>query len=515
MTPAGDSLLLVAGGVRTLATGQPSAKATKPPRAVQIEDRRIGWVGDEPAAAPPARRTVDLGEAWIAPAFVDAHVHGTATGLAVTGLELGGAGSAAQALGRLRAFAESTDAPVVLGHGWDDFGWPEGRPMTAAEVADAAPGRRVLLARTDLHSCVVDPATLRELPLATLEGADRDADGQPTGWLREAASEAARRHILAQLSVEQLTEARTAACVRAAEQGIASLHEMGHPGLSGWEDAMAWQGGRWDVEVVTWWAELDPGLGCLEHGMRPGGDLFLDGSIGSRTAAVTRPYLDHGGHGKLFHPDEAVAAFFGAATAAGCGAGVHAIGDRAIEQAVNAIEAAAGSHGVARVRAARHRIEHVELPSRAQVRRMAHLGVVASVQPAFDAAWGGDDGLYAQRFGTAAARASNPLAWFAREGAPMAFGSDSTVTPLDPWAAVAAAEHHRGGLSLDRSTAFAAHVLGGRYAAGQDGEVGAIVVGMRADLAVWNADPLSVDDVRSLRCLATLVSGRVAHGHLQ
>jgi predicted amidohydrolase YtcJ len=499
------STLLVAAALRGGGPGE------APARAVLVSGDRITWTGADPSAAPPADRVVDLGGAVVTPAFVDAHVHATATGLARTGVDLAGAASAAEVLARVREHAASSAGPVLLGGPWDDFGWPEGRPPTAEAISAAAPGRTVLLTRVDAHASLVDAQTLARLPLERLEGVDRAADGAPTGLLREAASEAAQTAVRALLPEEQRAAARLRACRDAAALGIGTLHEMGHPGLSGLDDALAWASGRWPVEVLVWWAELDADAGP-RHGLRPGGDLFLDGSIGSRTAAVCTPYRD-GGNGLLFHDDDAVAAFFTAATAAGRGAGVHAIGGRAIEQAVTAIEAAAAVHGRDRVRACRHRLEHVELPTRAQVARMAPLGVVASVQPAFDAAWGGPEALYAAAFGREVACGSNPLAWFAEAGVPLAFGSDSTVTPLDPWGGVLAAERHRGGLGLDRATAFAAHAAGGRHVAHQD-DSGRLRPGQRADLAVWSTDPFAVEDPRTVRCLATVVAGRSAHGDL-
>jgi predicted amidohydrolase YtcJ len=506
------SLLLVAGGVHTLDHNEVQPAAA---RALVLSSERITWVGSL-EEAPPTAQVIDLGGAWVTPAFVDAHVHATATGLALTGIDLTGAVSAADCLDRLARHADTCTDAVIIGTRWDDFGWPEQRPPHAEQLAQAAPGRRVLLIRVDGHSCLVDSGTLAQLALPELKGVDRDADGAPTGLLRESASEAAQTFVRGLLRPAQLAAARRAACERAAALGIGSFHEMGHPGLSGLEDAIEWARGQWPVEVLTWWAELDPerwpGDG---HDLRPGGDLFLDGSIGTGTAAMTSPYRynDRFTCGELFHSDQAVTEFFVTCTQVGRGAGVHAIGDRAIEQALQALETAADSTSLDTVRACRHRIEHVELVTKDQIRRMARLGVVASVQPAFDAAWGGSNGLYAARFGPEAARDSNPFAWFIRGGVRLAFGSDSTVTPLDPWGAVVAAEQHRGGWGLDRRAALIMHTIGGRYVAGQD-HVGPLRPGARADFAVWPEDPLAVDDPRGLRCLATVVSGEAIHGDL-
>ena len=498
--------LLVAAGIHTV---DPEAPAH--PRCVLIDGETIAWVGADPAQAPAHQDVVDLGGAWITPAFVDAHVHATATGLAQTGLDLAGTASAAELLDRLRRHA--TDAgPVILGTGWDDFRWPQGRLPSAVEFTAAAGGRVVLLMRVDAHSCLVDESVLAELALGALDGVERGPDGLPTGWLREEASEEAQRHVRSLIPSADMAAARHAACDAALRLGIAAFHEMGHPGLSGLDDARAWAAGQWPVDVDTWWAELDLAA-AVDNGLRPGGDLFLDGSIGSCTAATTSPYGAAGGNGELFHADDAVAAWFTACTAAGLGGGVHAIGDRAIEQALHALEAAASVHGAAAVRTCRHRMEHVELPTRDQVRRMGQLGVIASVQPAFDAVWGGTDGLYAERFGAAAAEESNPLSWFAEDGVRLAFGSDSTVTPLDPLGALRAATAHRGGCSVTPSAALEAHTFGGHFAGRRD-TVGRCRAGWRADLAVWSADPLAVAATAGVRCLATLVRGLPAYGAL-
>jgi predicted amidohydrolase YtcJ len=474
-------------------------------RALVWEDRHIIWVGDDPDDAPPADRTIAAPGAWATPGFVDAHVHATATGLSLDGLDLTGTGSAAAVVERLRDFAlRHADDPIIA-DGWQEEGWPEAAPPTSAMVAQAAPGRRVVLQRVDGHSCVVDPVTLAAVVEHTDDGVDRDAEHRPTGWLREQAAHRALQLIWDLLSPARLDRARRTAVAHAAGLGITSMHEMGHPGLSTLDDALSWARGNWNVEVLVWWADIDPTV-ALGHGLRPGGDLFLDGAIGSRTAAVSAGYRDGPALGGLFHGDGETADFFVRCTRAGVGAGVHAIGDDAIEQAIAGIEAAAAESGPEAVRACRHRIEHVELPRDDHITRMARLGVVASLQPAFDRLWGGPEGMYASRFGAEVATASNPFAAFLAAGCPMAFGSDSTVTPMAPWDGVVAATAHRGGRGVDLRDALRAATIGGRYVAHQD-DVGPLRAGHRADLAVWDGDPLTSADARS--CLFVVVDGRI------
>jgi predicted amidohydrolase YtcJ len=459
-------------------------------RAVAWTGERITWVGD-PRDAPPAEEVIELRGAWVTPGFVDAHVHLTATGLKLDGVDLTGAGSAAAVVDAVRAHAARRGDDPVLGSGWDDHTWRERRPPHADELGTAARGRRVLLDRVDGHSCLVDPRTLAEVAAATRDGVDRDADGRPTGWLREDAAGVARQLLWPRLDASRLDRARGAAAAHAAALGITSVHEMGVPILSTIDDAVAWATGTWPVEVLVWWADLDPHR-ALDRGLRPGGDLFLDGAIGSRTAAVSIGYRDGPALGGLFHDDEAVAAFFVACTRAGVGGGVHAIGDLAIEQAVTAVERAAAVVGADAVRACRHRIEHVELPRPDHPARMARLGVVASMQPAFDALWGGEAGLYAARFGVEAALASNPFADFAAAGCRLAFSSDSTVTPMAPIGGVGA-------------------TAGGRHVAGQD-DVGAVRSSHRADLSVWDGDPLADHGGAPPRCLGVVVRGATTLG---
>ncbi len=181
-----------------------------------------------------------------------------------------------------------------------------------------------------------------------------------------------------------------------------------------------------------------------------------------------------------------------ACTEAGLQAGFHAIGDAAVSTVVDGVRAAAEKLGLARVRAARHRVEHAEMVTPETIAAFAELGLTASVQPAFDALWGGEGGMYAQRLGADRARTLNPFAALLRAGVPLAFGSDSPVTPLDPWGTVrAAAFHHTPEHRVSVRAAFTAHTRGGWRATGRD-DAGVLVPGAPADYAVWRTGALVV-----------------------
>jgi predicted amidohydrolase YtcJ len=179
---------------------------------------------------------------------------------------------------------------------------------------------------------------------------------------------------------------------------------------------------------------------------------------------------------------------------------------------------AAESVGEAAVRAARHRIEHVEMVEPWMVAELARLGVVASVQPAFDRLWGGESGMYADRLGVQRAVRLNPFAAMARAGLVLALGSDSPVTPLDPWGTVrAAAHHHVADQRITRAAAFDAHTVGGWRAAGRDG-LGRLAVGTPATYAVWSVEGDLQDGLPRLdpgdplpACRRTVVAGRTVH----
>lgn len=241
-----------------------------------------------------------------------------------------------------------------------------------------------------------------------------------------------RAAALGALTPAQRTEAQRAALAHAASLGIGSVHECAGPDISSEDDftgLLRLAAEEAGPRVVGYWAEEDVDKARALGAIGAAGDLFVDGSLGSYTACLHQPYADADHTGTAYLDAAAVGAHVVACTEAGLQAGFHAIGDAAVTAVVEGVRAAAEKVGLARVRAARHRVEHAEMLTPETIAGFAELGLTASVQPAFDALWGGEDGMYAQRLGAERARALNPFAALLRTGVPLAFGSDSPVTP--------------------------------------------------------------------------------------
>jgi predicted amidohydrolase YtcJ len=437
-------------------------------------------------------------------------------GLAARGVDLHGAASREEALDRVARHAATSSDPIVLGYGWDESTWSPPRPFTRAEVDRAAGGRPAYLARVDVHSAIVSTALVEHAPqVASLPG--WSADGRVERESHHAARDAANGLVTAAMR----TEAIRYALREAAARGIGLVHELGAPHLSHVDDfrrIAEISEAEAVPDVVCYWGEPDAYELAAEHGCRGlAGDLCVDGAIGSRTAALHDPYDDADTRGHCYLDEGQVRDHVVGCTRHGLQAGFHAIGDRGVDTVLAGFRAAADQLGAAAVVAAGHRLEHAEMIDEAGVSLLAELGVTASVQPAFDAAWGGRDGLYGRRLGDKRASGMNPFRAMAEAGVTLAFGSDSPVTPLDPWAGVrAAAWHQTPSQRISVEAAFAAHTRGGWRAAGED--AGWLAAGMPATYAVWDVPGGLASGLPELHpdrplptCTATVVAGATVH----
>ncbi|MBF6331424.1 amidohydrolase [Nocardia transvalensis] len=485
------STQLLVGG-RIYSSSSPDATA------MAVTDGMVVWLGaDRPGRALYAdAEIVELDGAFVAPAFVDPHVHVTSLGLQLTGLDLSRVGSLAECLTAVREYAAAHPGAVLTGEGWDETRWPEGRPPTVAEIdAAAGAGRLVYLVRVDAHSAVASSALLDAVP--QVRAASGYVAGEP---VRAEAHHLVRAAALDRLDRAQRDRARRAALDLAAANGVVAVHECAGPQISGRADLTELLDFSHGVEVRAYWGEAVRGADEARELVGQlgvaglAGDLFVDGSLGSHTAWLRAPYADGDGTGVAYLDADAISAHVRACTEAGVQAGFHAIGDAAIEAVVQGFSQVAADVGGPALAARGHRIEHAEFVDADQIAKLAEYGVIASVQPGFDAAWGGPDGMYAARLGADRAAALNPFSALASAGVALAIGSDAPVTPLSPWEAVRAAAHHRTpGHRISPRAAFAAATRGAWRAGGvRDGITGTLVPGAPASYAVWDATDLVV-----------------------
>jgi predicted amidohydrolase YtcJ len=462
---------------------------------------------------PSADRVVNLEGGTLIPAFCDAHVHLPATGLSELGLDLRGETSATAILDRFAARARQGGG-VLFGGNFEDLD----APITRLDLDRAVGDRTALLARADMHSCVVSSALLAELDLAELEGIDTDDQGMPTGYLREKAAAEAWAWFDRNLPPLEQKEAVLAAVRKAYSKGIASVHEMFVVEWRGWAslevflDAIA----EAALDIVTYVGtdEVDK---VNDIGFdRVGGDYFLDGSFGSHTAWMTDGYESEPpqgtpANGISYRTDDQLMDVFMRAQELEMQCGVHAIGDAAIEQAISTWEKVADKVGVDAVRELGHRVEHFECSSDDHLSRASFLGLRASVQPAFDLYWGGEEGLYSKRIGWDRAQGMNRFASMLGNGLMVGAGSDSTVTPMDPLLQIAALRsHHIEDEQLGKIEALRLHTTGARALADGPSLAGSLEPSAPADL-VWldkNPATATVEELGATNVLGTWVLGQ-------
>lgn len=389
---------------------------------------------------------------------------------------------------------------MVWGFGWDASAWVDAGPgedqaPSTADLDAVAGPRAVYLARIDEHSAAASTA-LR----ARVDGLAGDAGYDEQAPLIAEAHHRVRAAARAMISPAGRRRAQLRALDHAAAHGIVAVHENGGPEISGIEDFASIAELDHPVQVRRYWgqcvASADEARAVVaETGAHAiGGDLFVDGALGSHTALLSAPYTDDPDtRGVSYLTLDQVRAHLRATTEAGIQAGFHVIGDEAAAIVAIALAEIADDLGTPALARCAHRLEHAEMVTPEQAELFARCGVVASMQPLFDAAWGGPGQLYEQRLGERGTTLNN-FAALSKAGVGLAFSSDAPVCPIDPWATVRAAAHHHNPTSaISPRAAFAAATRGGWRAGGvNDGLTGMLVPGAPAHYAIWEVEDLVV-----------------------
>ena len=523
--------LMVYGRVWTGDPTNPTAEA------VAVTGDRIAWVGSRaqaPAWLGRATRIVDNGTGLVVPGFGDAHTHFVSGGFQLVSVDLRDADTPAEFVRRVAAFARGVPAGRwITGGDWDHERWP-GATLPRREWIDSVtPDRPVFVSRLDGHMGVANSLALR---LAGITGETRDppgglivrdsVTGEPTGVLKDNAMDRVWNAIPAP-SPAQADSAFARAMQFAASLGVTTVHVMG-----GWDDFATFRRARQRgamltrvrayVPINTWrqLADTVRAAGTGDEWLSWGGlKGFMDGSLGSTTAAFYEPYLDAPASRGLLVTDSAVrrAEILGA-DSAGLQLAVHAIGDRANAMLLGFFEEAVARNGA---RDRRFRIEHAQHLRQRDIARFGALGVIPSMQPYHVV----DDGRWAgNRLDTARLRGTYAFRTLLDSRARLAFGSDWTVAPLDPVQGIYAAVTRRtlddrnpngwfAEQDISVEEALRAYTAAVSYAGFSEARTGMLKPGMLADMALLDRDllrerPASLGESRVAR---TIVGGRIVY----
>ena len=502
-------MILDNGVIRTMDPSLPTTAAL--PIAGSLV---AGGVGVHEHALPTPER-VDLRGRCVLPAFTDSHVHFPSWSLARRDVQLDGTASLDEALARVRAY--EPEGTWIRGLGWRDAEWAE---HPTRQALDAVTGNApAALWAKDYHSLWLNSAALAvaggelEVPGGIVE---RNAAGHPTGILREESAWRFRERFVT-VSEDEWVEATREGIRIANNRGVASVHDK-----DGWLGAAAIFGRIHEREGLTlrvWQslpAEKVSELSDLHLRSRVGDDFlrlgylkcFMDGTLGSRTAWM----LD--GSGVQITSGDELAEIVRAGAAAGWPVAVHAIGDRANREALNAFDA---TRDLWAPLGLRQRVEHCQCLAPEDVSRFAELGVACSVQ--FSHAPSDRD--LAERFWDERANGAYAFRSLLESGAVVANGSDAPVEELDPLAGIRAGVlrtiDERPGWYPDEALtveqALLASTVTPAWLAGDERRRGKLLPGYLADLVVLSRDPVacSPDELESVEVVATMVGGRWVH----
>ena len=518
--------------------------------AIAVRGDRIQAVGKNVEILKlkgPQTQVIDLAGHFLMPGFNDAHMHLADAGFQKLTVNLVGVKSLEELRARVLAKVE-TAAPGewITGGGWDETIWPIVAVPSRWDLDEISGGHPVYLDRVDGHIAVANTRALQlaSVTLASREPQggqiDRNENGEPTGILRETAR-AAVEAVIPKPNHDKRRQAIEAALAELAQSGITSAQDF-----SGWQDSTGWEDfqifedlekeGKLTTRISEWLpfdAPLDELI--LKRDVHPHSDLmlhtgmlkgFMDGSLGSHTAALLEPYSDDPKNSGLprYEADK-LNEMTKERVLAGFQIGFHAIGDKGVQMALDAFAEAEQAAREKKAKAAdggddfRLRIEHAQVTTPAQIARFKELKVIASMQPSHlltDMHWAQD------RLGPKRAATSYAWATFLNKGVTLAFGTDYPVEPVAPFRGLYAAvtrKSENGKLQyfpeqkLSMDQAVAAYTTGAAFAEFEEKQKGKLVPGMLADFVVLDQDVTAVPAEKMLatKVLRTVVGGKTVY----
>lgn len=506
--------------------------------AMLVRGEEILALGDDDevaALADKGAQVVDLEKHFVMPGFNDAHVHIGGAGQDWIAVRLNGVQSVEELQKRLAAgVAEHKEGEWISGSGWDHTFWPEKKFPNRQQLDAVSPKNPVILTHISGHVAVANSLALqlagitKSTPNPAGGEIEKDAQGEPTGILKEGAAMRLVESKIPPPSAEQKRRGIELALADIAQHGVTSVQDN-----SAWEDFLTYRAIKNDGKLtvrITEWLPFPAPLEKLIQMRRDGGTtdpwlrtgalkMVTDGALGSRTAAMLAPYSDDPSTSGIMTMEPAkLRALAVERDKAGFQLNFHAIGDRANRVALDVFEAAAKANGP---RDRRDRIEHAQVVALSDIPRFARLQVIASMQPSHETS---DMRWAEQRVGPERAKGAYAWATMQKFGARLAFGTDYDVEPITPFRGLYACvtrELPEGGpqggwqpqekISLD--DCIRAYTSGSAYGEFMEGKKGELKAGEFADFIVLSNDLTKVQprEYLNTKVLRTIVGGRTVY----
>lgn len=456
----------------------------------------------------------------IVPGFYDCHVHLVQTGLNYQGVDLKNVKSIEELLEIICQTSKITPkGELIRAFHFDVTKTKERRFPTRHELDIASPNNPVWINSIELHTSALNSLALNKINIPyNIDGIARDERNLPLGYFTGKASAFIRNKMLNYINDDMKLKGVQKAIQNAASKGITSINTM-EGGFTFHEKDVNFIIDNKEtipVDLKLYFQTFDLekikkyNLNCI------GGDIFIDGSFGSRTAAISSHYKDlENSNGKLYFSQNELNYFVSKAHEDELQIALHAIGDRAIGQVLNAYEKAQNIYYRSDHR---HRIEHFELANREQIKKAKDLELIISVQPAFEYYWGNEGGMYEKRLGKEIADKTNNFRHMIDSGLILCGGSDSDVTDMNPILGIhSAVNHPKKEHSIEVLEALKLFTINAAYASFEDNVKGSIELNKYGDFIVLDKNPLSIpkEEIYSIRILATFKEGNIIYKNKQ
>lgn len=509
--------------------------------ALIVANERVIYAGENQKAKKIAEllggEIVDLGGKTILPGFIDSHMHLDELGMYLNMVDLRGVRSIKELKKKVEDYAKKLQTTWVLGHGWDQELFEEKRWPTRWDLDEVVKDKPVMLSRVCLHAAVLNTKAMELTGLLEIDspGVIKNERGEPTGIVKEEAFELAREKFKETLTLEDYEKFFKDAMSFVASQGVTtvgfvSCDEKSIQGLGRLKEKINFlirvrtylDPGRREMNKSGMYGKKDILESLKKLGVKRGfGDeklkingikILADGSLGARTAWLSKPYSDEPSTSGYPNIDEkTLKELVKEAHEAGLQVAIHGIGDKTIDMILDAYE------DIGDIKRRRHRIEHASILRKDQIKRMARLGVVSSVQPHFVIT----DWWAKARLGDERVEWIYPFKSMLKEGIVIGLGTDCPVEILNPsetvYAAVTRGKYENVPYYEDTKNecltleeALHAYTFGSAYIMFEEANLGTLEEGKLADFIVIDRDPFEVNEkeLRNIKVLETYVGGK-------